>query len=86
MAHYTSFVSAEAFDLQLSINFLAMIIIGGLGSVMGFGLMGTVFILFLPEFMQSIVRSVQSLGFGQGAATEGLAYLKKWPSAWRRLF
>ena len=66
MAHYTSFVSAEAFDLLLSINFLAMIIIGGLGSVMG-SLMGTVFILVLPEFMQGIVRFVQSLGFGQGS-------------------
>jgi len=77
MAHYTSFVSAEAFDLLLSINFLAMIIIGGLGSVMG-SLMGTVFILVLPEFMQGVVRFVQSLGFGQGSGfTEGLAYMKE---------
>ncbi len=77
MAHYTSFVSAEAFDLLLSINFLAMVIIGGLGSVMG-SLMGTVFILFLPEFMQGVVRIVQGLGIGQSAAfTEGLAYLKE---------
>ena len=35
MAPYTGFVSGEAFDLLLSINFLAMIIIGGLGSIMG---------------------------------------------------
>jgi branched-chain amino acid transport system permease protein len=77
MAHYTSFVSAEAFDLLLSINFLAMIIIGGLGSVMG-SLMGTVFILVLPEFMQGVVRFVQSLGVGQSSAfTEGLAYMKE---------
>ena len=77
MAHYTSFVSAEAFDLLLSINFLAMIIIGGLGSVMG-SLMGTVFILYLPELMQSIVRWVQSMGFTQSAGfTEGLAYIKE---------
>jgi branched-chain amino acid transport system permease protein len=54
-----------------------MIIIGGLGSVMG-SLMGTVFILVLPEFMQALVRFVQSLGFGQGSAfTEGLAYMKE---------
>ena len=77
MAHYTGFVSAEAFDLLLSINFLAMIIIGGLGSVMG-SLMGTIFILLLPEFMQAMVQNVQSLGIGQGAAfNEGLAYLKE---------
>ena len=77
MAHYTGFVSAEAFDLLLSINFLAMIIIGGLGSVMG-SLMGTVFILLLPEFMQGSVGFIQKLGIGQSAAfTEGLAYLKE---------
>lgn len=77
MAHYTGFVSAEAFDLLLSVNFLAMIIIGGLGSVMG-SLMGTIFILLLPEFMQGAVATVQKLGIGQGSAfTEGLAYMKE---------
>ncbi len=77
MAHYTGFVSGEAFDLALSINFLAMIIIGGLGSIMG-SLLGTAFIMVLPEFMQSVVRTIQSFGVGQSAAfTEGLAYLKE---------
>ena len=77
LAHYTGFVSSEAFDLLLSINFLAMIIIGGLGSVMG-SLMGTAFILLLPEVMQGLVRFVQTMGFGQGAAfNEGLAYMKE---------
>ena len=77
MAHYTGFVSSEAFDLPLSINFLAMIIIGGLGSIMG-SLMGTAFILFLPEVMQAGVKFVQGLGLGNSAAfSEGLAYLKE---------
>ncbi len=77
MAHYTSFVSSEAFDLLLSVNFLAMVIIGGLGSVMG-SLMGTVFIMVLPEVMQAAVRNIQGLGFAQSSAfTEGLAYLKE---------
>jgi len=77
MAHYTGFVSAEAFDLLLSINFLAMIIIGGLGSIMG-SLMGTVFILLLPEVMLGMVQKIQKLGIGQGASfNEGLAYLKE---------
>jgi branched-chain amino acid transport system permease protein len=77
MAHYTGFVSAEAFDLLLSINFLAMIIIGGLGSVMG-SILGAVFILVLPEVMLAAVQKIQSLGIGQGAAfNEGLAYLKE---------
>lgn len=77
MAHYTGFVSAEAFDLLQSINFLAMVIIGGLGSVMG-SIMGAAFILYLPELMQGIVKFIQGLGIGQGAAfTEGLAYMKE---------
>jgi branched-chain amino acid transport system permease protein len=77
MAHYTGFVSGEAFDLLLSVNFLAMIIIGGLGSIMG-SLLGTAFILFLPEFMQAGVKFVQGLGIGQSAAfNEGLAYMKE---------
>ena len=62
---------------MLSINFLAMVIIGGLGSVMG-SLMGTAFIMLLPEFMQGSVGYVQKLGLGQGAAfNEGLAYMKE---------
>ncbi|MEQ1650445.1 MAG: branched-chain amino acid ABC transporter permease [Hyphomicrobiaceae bacterium] len=77
MAHYTGFVSSEAFDLLLSINFLAMVIIGGLGSIMG-SILGAIFIICLPEVMQSVVRLVQTLGIGQGAAfTEGLAYMKE---------
>jgi branched-chain amino acid transport system permease protein len=77
MAHYTGFVSAEAFDLLLSINFLAMIIIGGLGSIMG-SLLGTIFIIVLPEVMQGAVKFIQGLGIGQSAAfNEGLAYLKE---------
>ena len=77
MAHYTGFVSGEAFDLLLSVNFLAMIIIGGLGSVMG-SLMGTAFIMVLPEFLQGTVGFIQRLGIGTGAAfTEGLAYMKE---------
>jgi branched-chain amino acid transport system permease protein len=77
LAHYTGFVSSEAFDLLLSVNFLAMVIIGGLGTVMG-SLMGAVFILFLPEALQILVRFIQGLGIGQSAAfTEGLAYMKE---------
>lgn len=77
MAHYTGFVSGEAFDLLLSVNFLAMVIIGGLGSVMG-SLLGTIFILLLPEVMLAAVQKIQALGIGQGASfNEGLAYLKE---------
>jgi branched-chain amino acid transport system permease protein len=51
-AHYLLFVSVEAFNILYSIQFLAMIIIGGLGSVMG-SLMGAAFMVLLPEVVQA---------------------------------
>ena len=48
--HYLQFVSVEGFGILLSIQFLGMIIIGGLGSIMG-TLMGTAFMVLLPEAM-----------------------------------
>ena len=50
-AHYLQFVSVEGFTILFSIQFLGMIIIGGLGSIMG-TLMGTAFMVLLPESMQ----------------------------------
>lgn len=54
-AHYTMFVSAEQFNLGLSISYLAMIIIGGLGSVSG-SVMGAVFMTTLPEVLNAATR------------------------------
>ncbi len=50
-AHYLLFVSVEAFNILFSIQFLGMIIIGGLGSVMG-SMMGAAFMTLLPEIVQ----------------------------------
>ncbi|MGJ4947855.1 branched-chain amino acid ABC transporter permease [Bradyrhizobium sp. HKCCYLS20291] len=50
-AHYQLVVSQEGFGIERSILFLAMIIIGGTGSVMG-TLMGTAFVVLLPESME----------------------------------
>ena len=51
-AHYLLFVSVEAFNILYSIQFLAMVIIGGLGSVMG-SMMGAAFMVLLPEVVQA---------------------------------
>lgn len=76
-AHYLQYVSIEGFDILLSIQFLAMIIIGGLGSVMG-SLLGTVFMVLLPEVMEAMVKVLQSTTWGNiPAVTDGLAYLKE---------
>ena len=55
--HYLNFVSIEEFNIQLSISFLAMIIIGGLGSIRG-SMMGAAFMVLLPEIMDWATRSL----------------------------
>jgi branched-chain amino acid transport system permease protein len=52
-AHYQLVVSNEGFGIERSILFLAMVIIGGTGSIMG-TLMGTAFVALLPESMEWI--------------------------------
>ncbi|WP_028575210.1 branched-chain amino acid ABC transporter permease [Desulfonatronovibrio hydrogenovorans] len=47
-AHYTMYITPEQFEIGLSIHYLAMIIIGGLGSVLG-SVFGAVFLTLLPE-------------------------------------
>jgi len=76
-AHYLGFVSVEAFTILLSIQFLAMVIIGGLGSVMG-TLLGTAFIVLLPEVMEGAVGALKHTTWGNiPAITNGLVYLKE---------
>ena len=47
-AHYTMYIAPEQFNIGLSISYLAMIVIGGLGKVLG-AILGAVFITLLPE-------------------------------------
>jgi branched-chain amino acid transport system permease protein len=58
-AHYTLFLSAEQFNITLSISYLAMIIIGGLGSVTG-SVLGAVFMTLLPEVLNGLSGSISS--------------------------
>ena len=57
-AHYQLVVSQEGFGIERSILFLAMVIIGGTGSIMG-TLMGTAFVVLLPESMEWISASLK---------------------------
>ncbi len=52
-AHYTMYITPEPFGIGLSISYLAMIIIGGLGSVLG-SIFGAVFLTLLPEFLNTV--------------------------------
>jgi branched-chain amino acid transport system permease protein len=54
MGMYLSIVSVESFPFLLSIEALAIVIVGGLGSVLG-AVLGTVFIVTLPEVFSTLV-------------------------------
>ena len=74
--HYLGFVSAEGFTILLSIQFLGMIIIGGMGSVMG-TLMGTAFMVLLPEATEAAVSAIKHVTGDIPALTNALAYIKE---------
>lgn len=56
-SHYTMYITPEQFSMGLSISYLAMIIIGGMGSVIG-SIFGAVFITLLPEMLNLLVSSL----------------------------
>jgi len=51
-AYYRGFVSVEAFSLFLSISYVAMTIIGGMGSLLG-ALLGAVFVTLFPYVIEA---------------------------------
>jgi branched-chain amino acid transport system permease protein len=76
-AHYLGYVSAEGFTIMMSIQFLGMIIIGGLGSIKG-TLMGVIFMVFLPEVLSTGVGFMKMTDWGNiPMVIDGLAYIKE---------
>jgi branched-chain amino acid transport system permease protein len=59
-AHYTLIVTWERFTLDVSIVYLAMIIVGGLGSVTG-AIYGAIFMIVLPAVIQQIGTSLRDV-------------------------
>lgn len=57
-AHYRTIVTWERFTLDVSILYLAMIIVGGLGSVAG-SVYGATFMTVLPSMIQQFARNVR---------------------------
>ena len=55
-AHYVTIITPEHFTIVESINYLAMIIIGGIGSVLG-AILGAIFMILLPEVLQAFADS-----------------------------
>lgn len=56
--YFTKVVTPESFPLTLSIQLLAMIIVGGLGSIQG-TVYGTIFVTLVPEALRSIAQVAQ---------------------------
>jgi branched-chain amino acid transport system permease protein len=61
-AHYVGFVSPESFTLDVSINLLLALVIGGIGSLWG-AAMGAVLLTFLPEWLHQL-QNAYGLVFG----------------------
>jgi branched-chain amino acid transport system permease protein len=69
LAFYTISITPEPFTLLLSIEYIAMIIIGGLGSVSG-SIFGAVFIIMLNELLSGATEFLLNVGgFGGLALT-----------------
>ncbi|MGD8387868.1 MAG: branched-chain amino acid ABC transporter permease [Desulfobacteraceae bacterium] len=50
-AHYMQYIGPNHFELSLSVQYLAMIIVGGMGTVLG-SIFGAVFMTILPEILK----------------------------------
>lgn len=75
-SYYLKIANYEHFTLSTSIQYLAMIIIGGLGSVLG-SVFGAIFITLLPIVLTSLVEGFAAMfGFTYASIADFLANLK----------
>ncbi len=56
-AYYRGFVSVEAFSLFLTIQYVAMIIIGGMGSLLG-AILGAIFVTLFPYAIEAVIGAL----------------------------
>ena len=61
-------MSPDQFHLDLSIQLVAMVIVGGLGSVLG-SFFGAALILFAPIFLNNVIGTLATQ-FGLGISTD----------------
>jgi branched-chain amino acid transport system permease protein len=66
--YYYGIANYEQFGIDVSINYLAMIIIGGLGSVLG-AIFGAIFITILPEAVRQFLTHYGGIIMSQDAVT-----------------
>ena len=63
--YYFGIANYEAFQIVVSIDYLAMIIIGGLGSVLG-SILGAIFVTMLPIVIRLLMEPLAGLFFSSG--------------------
>jgi branched-chain amino acid transport system permease protein len=73
--YYLGIANYEQFQLTVSIDYLAMIIIGGLGSILG-SIFGAVFITLLPTFLRNFMESFGGLFFTDAELATVVPYLR----------
>ena len=70
--YYLGIANYEQFQIGVSIDYLAMIIIGGLGSVLG-SILGAVFVTMLPIVIRLIMEPLAGLFFTSGELSSVVA-------------
>ncbi len=56
--YYMTIINPEAFQLSISIDYIAMIIVGGMGTIYG-SVYGSIFVNLLPEAIQRLMEILQ---------------------------
>ncbi len=59
LAHYLGYIGPDHFSIFLSVEYVVMVIVGGLGSILG-AVLGAIFITLLPEGMRFVEEALRS--------------------------
>lgn len=79
-AYYRGFVSAEAFSMFVTIQYVAAVIVGGIGSILG-AILGTIFVVLFPYGIEALMNllglsdRLSSVIFAVNYAAFGLAMI-----------
>src|ERR1700761_6805064 len=71
-AHYVHFLAPDSFDVLLSVQFVTIVFVGGLGSLHG-AILGAIFVRLLPQFI-AIIRDDLPFGIGRMPGLEPSLY------------